>query len=110
MILCQDNYPQSLPAAYDALQNYKSSTGTHPSNPGVLVSFLQTDSQVEERPQEVGSNSDHICPDGQSPFSGRNGRCFPTLLCYRCNRYGHITSFCPSRRNVQGLQVGVTLA
>ena len=115
MILGQDNYPHSLPTAYDILQNYKSSSVSRTENPDVRVSFLQTENDVTSANTNpdyvpVSDYSNIICPDGQSPVPGRNRLCFPNLRCFSCNRYGHTSRFCDQMRNVQGLQMSTTFA
>ena len=113
MVLGQDNYPTSLPAAYDVLQNYKSTSsgGRNGGESNVRVSFLQTDRNAnnEGAAQPMENWQSHICIDGLAPVPGRNGLCFPTLKCFHCNRYGHIARFCAEVRAAQNLQIGVSL-
>lgn len=110
MILGQDTYPQTLPTAYDVLQNYKLSSNSRPSsNNDVRVSFLQvgSDENRETNPDYIPMEdySNHVCRDGQAPVPGYNGLCFPNLKCFECNQYGHIAHYCPTSngRNIQNL-------
>ena len=50
MVLGQNNYPTSLPSAYDILQNYKStSSGGHGGNKSnIQILFLQIDRNADE--------------------------------------------------------------
>ena len=112
MVLGQDNYPKTLPAAYDVLLNYKTSGNKQGGgDTNVRVSFLQTgdNGSGTGAAQPMVNWQIHVCEDGQTPVPGRNGICFPTLKCYRCQRYGHVARFCSSNRNTQGLQVSVSL-
>ena len=112
MVLGQDNYPTLLPAAYDVLQNYKPSShsGCAGNDSNVRVSFLQSDRSASEGVAQPMDNwQSHICADGLALVPGRNRLCFPTLRCFNCNQYGHIARFCAEVRQVQNLQIGVSL-
>ena len=108
MVLGQDKYPKTLPAAYDVLLNYKTSGNKQGGgDTNVRVSFIQTEVDSGSgtgAAQPMENWQTHVYEDGQIPVPCRNGLCFPTLKCYQCQHDSHIARFFSSTRNVQVLR------
>ena len=76
MVLGQDNYPKTLPAACDVLLNYKTSGNNQSGgDTNVRVSFLYTDSDSgygTGAVQPMENWQTHVCEDVQAPVPDRN--------------------------------------
>ncbi|KAG7347353.1 reverse transcriptase RNA-dependent DNA polymerase [Nitzschia inconspicua] len=90
----EDQYPANLAAAYNMLLTYRPSVVTqavHASNAamtpaqGLGLTFTQTDSDL-------------------APIPGLDGILKETILCFKCQRKGHIARNCPSPNGIQLLQ------
>ena len=109
-----DNYPKTIVEVYNLLLQYSTTRSSQNSNsnnrnrrggnsrqggtgnqpPG--VSFYQ------QRPGDMPE------PDRSNPVAGTDGN-IAERQCYRCYAWGHFADKCPNARNVQALQVGISL-
>ncbi|KAG7373305.1 reverse transcriptase RNA-dependent DNA polymerase [Nitzschia inconspicua] len=90
----EDQYPANLAAAYNMLLTYRPSVVTqavHASNAamtpaqGLGLTFTQTGTDL-------------------APIPGLDGILKETVLCFKCQRKGHIARHCPSPNGIQLLQ------
>ena len=88
--LKSDVYPSDITSAHNLLENYSSKSNTKRDN----------NTQQQTEGLQFAQRSD--------PVPGRNGKIFPTIECFKCNKKGHYASQCPSveREGVQLMMSG----
>ena len=84
--LKSDVYPSDIMSAHNLLENYSSKPGP------------KRDNNNNQHTEGL-----HFAQRGE-PLPGRNGKLFPTIECFKCNRKGHYENQCLSA-DKEGVQL-----
>lgn len=109
--LGRDPYPTTMPEAHEIISKYKSSkTRATNTNRNGNRERNPNNQQQGNNPNGKSKHHSFAMRAGETAVPGTNGVVREDTRCYKCNKIGHIATFCPSTNGVAMIQLGISLA